>query len=193
MAHTALRELILESRAFTSLLGSVRLDGQRIPGAIEQRLPLLHLSDAPTFLRTVTVQAAHAAEDNGRTVDAVTLYHLAEEYDDVIRIINRALSEAIAIDFGQEPVQPFEPSTAAQASLPLTTTENPVVLAKNLISLYNGNQTYHSRIQPMNREACGVLLRMSEAKGLIETEKWAQALDVRVSISPVTKIEIRSS
>jgi nuclear pore complex protein Nup93 len=103
LCHEALRELVLETREFASLLGDIHTDGTRIKGAIEQRLKLIGLADQEDFLKTVTVQAAAVADDNGRTTDAVLLYHLAEDYDNVIAIINRALSEAVAAEIGQEP------------------------------------------------------------------------------------------
>ncbi|KAL8753507.1 MAG: hypothetical protein Q9199_004996, partial [Rusavskia elegans] len=91
LCHEALRELVLESREFAQLLGDIHKDGTRLKGTIEQRLNLIGLSDQEMFLKTVTVQAASVADDNGRTTDAVLLYHLAEDYDNVIVIVNRAL------------------------------------------------------------------------------------------------------
>ena len=195
LCHEALRELILETREFAELLGDIRADGTRIKGAIEQRLKLIGLADQEEFLRTVTLQAASVADDNGRTTDAVLLYHLAEDYDSVIVIINRALSDSIAIDIGQEQLrlQPLKPRTAPQpslqfqqqqpdgSSLSLTSVDNPGILAKNMISLYNANALYYQKIRPAHRDACGVLLRMSEVKAKVEAAQWAEALDVSFS------------
>ncbi len=191
LCHEALRELVLETREFAKLLGDIHSDGTRLKGAIEQRLRLIGLADQEEFLRTVTLQAASVADDNGRTTDAVLLYHLAENYDNVIAIINRALSEAIAVELGQEQMrlQPLKPRTATQqppnqkqqqiagSSLSLTSVDDPAVLAKNMISVYNANALYYQKIRAMNRDACGVLLRMSDAKGLVAAGQWAEALD----------------
>lgn len=193
LCHEALRELVLETREFAQLLGDIRSDGTRIRGAIEQRLRLIRLADQEEFLMTVTVQAASVADDNGRTTDAVLLYHLAEDYDNVIVIINRALSEAIAVDIGQQQLrlQPLKPRTPAPqgqmqqqqqqpdgSSLSLTSVDDPAVLARNMISLYNANALYYRKIRPANRDACGVLLRMSEVKSEVEAGQWTEALDV---------------
>jgi nuclear pore complex protein Nup93 len=188
LCHEALRELVLETREFASLLGDIRVDGTRFKGAIEQRLKLIGLADQEEFLKTVTVQAAVVADDNGRTTDAVLLYHLAEDYDNVTVVINRALSEAIATDIGQEPVrlQPSKQRATAQAgqqgqdrsSLSLTSVDDPAELARNMIGLYNVNAMYYRKIKPANREACGVLLRMHEAKSKVAAEQWDDALDV---------------
>lgn len=211
LCHEALRELVLETREFARLLGDIRADGQRIKGAIEKRLKLLKLADQEDFLGIVTRQAAVVADEHGRTTDAVLLYHLAEEYDNVIVIINRALSEAIAVDIGNDPVrlQPLKPRAQAQAqagqqqqqqqavdgagsSLSLTSVDDQVELARNMIGLYNQNALYYGKIKPANRDACGILLRMSEVKQRVEAGQWAEALDVS-RIRPLLSLSQRSS
>ena len=195
LCHEALRELVLETREFAKLLGDIHSDGTRLKGAIEQRLKLIGLADQEEFLQTVTLQAASVADDNGRTTDAVLLYHLAEDYDNVITIINRALSEAIVVEIGQEQLrlQPLKPRTTADqepnqqqqqrqkqqtgSSLSLTSIDDPALLARNMISVYNANALYYQKIRPINRDACGVLLRMSDAKALVAAGQWAEALD----------------
>lgn len=192
LCHEALRELVLETREFAQLLGDIRSDGTRLKGAIEQRLKLIGIADQEDFLKTVTIQAASVADDNGRTTDAVLLYHLAEDYDNVIQIINRALSEAIAVEIGEGELrlQPLKPRSDTQnqqqpapgSSLSLTSVDDPAMLARNMITLYNSNALYYQKIRGVNREACGILLRMSEAKAKVAAGQWAEALDVGSSI-----------
>ncbi|KAL4888530.1 Nup93/Nic96-domain-containing protein [Aspergillus ambiguus] len=189
VCHEALREFILETRDFAKLLGDIRADGTRIKGLIEQRISLIKLVDQKEFLRTITVQAAAVADDKGLITDAVLLYHLAEDYDRVIDIINRALSDSVAVELGGPALrlQPLRPRTEGQqsaeelaepgSSLSLTAVEDPVILAKNMIGLYNTNAMYYQRIRQVNRDACGLLLRMMEAKTEVESGKWTQALD----------------
>lgn len=184
VCHEALREFILETRDFAKLLGDIRSDGSRIKGLIEQRISLIKLVDQDEFLKTITLQAAAIADDKGLITDAVLLYHLAEDYDRVIDIINRALSDAVAVELGGPALklQPLRPRTddhelEAGGSLSLTTVDNPVVLARNMIGLYNANAMYYQRIRQVNRDACGLLLRMMEAKLEVEAAKWTPALD----------------
>ncbi|KAK2748205.1 hypothetical protein FQN55_004481 [Onygenales sp. PD_40] len=194
VCHEALREFILETRDFAKLLGDIRSDGTRIKGVIERRLRLIKLIDQDEFLKTITVQAAAVADDKGLIADAVLLYHLAEEYDNVISIINRALADAVAVDLGDSAMklQPLKPRSTQEDQLPqqtqeaapeqgsslsLTTVDDPVILAKNMIGLYNTNALYYQKIHQINRDACGLLLRTMEAKANVEAGKWAQALD----------------
>lgn len=199
LCHEALRELVLETREFARLLGDIKSNGTRLKGAIEERLELIGLADQEDFLKTVTVQAASVAEDNGRITDAVLLYHLTEDYETVISIINRALSEAIAVDIGQEQLrlQPLKPRAVAQqeqnqqlqqpdgSSLSLTSVDDPVVLAQNMITLYNNNNMYLMKIKRLSREACGVLLRLSTVKSKVAAGMWSEALDVSI-VLPLT-------
>ncbi|KAK2760360.1 hypothetical protein FQN54_002430 [Arachnomyces sp. PD_36] len=191
VCHEALREFILETRDFAKLLGDIRSDGTRIKGAIEQRLKLIKLVDQEEFLKTITVQAAAVADDKGLTADAVLLYHLAENYDNVIEIINRSLCDAVATDLGEASIrlQPLKPRSNQDgqqqqneayepgSSLSLTSVEDPVSLARNMIGLYNSNALYYQRIRQINRDACGLLMRTMEAKSKVEAGKWFAALD----------------
>jgi len=184
--HEALRELVLESREFAQLLGDVRSDGQRVKGAIEERIKLIGLIDSDDFMRTVIVQAASIADDNGRTTDSVLLYHLAGEYDNVMTIVNRALSEAIAVDVGQEQLSLLPSSSnvgdgTAQkhgVSVSLTAVDDPVALAKNMSTLYGNNSSYANKVSPKNKEICTLLLKMHVAKVRMQEEKWTEVLDV---------------
>lgn len=193
LCHEALRELVLETREFAQLLGDIRSDGTRLKGAVEKRLKLIHLVGQEEFLQTVTIQAASIANDNGRTNDAVLLYHLAEDYDNVIAIINHALSESIAVEIGQEEMrlQPLKPRTSSPvaqtqqqqepspgSSLSLISVDDPAELAGNMIAVYQSNALYYEKISPVNRDACAILLQLSSAKSKILQGQWAEALDV---------------
>ncbi|KAJ5565254.1 hypothetical protein N7513_001496 [Penicillium frequentans] len=201
VCHEALREFILETRDFAKLLGDIRADGTRITGIIEQRIELINLTDQDDFLKNITVQAAGVADDKGLITDAVLLYHLAENYDRVIDIINRALSESIAVELGgiMPKLQPLRPrveqgqdgqskdQSAPGSSLSLTTVDDPVVLGKNMILLYNSKPMYYDKIRPVSRDACGLLLCMMEAKIEVEAGRWAPALDAidKLNILPL--------
>jgi len=183
ICHDALRELVLTTREFTKLLGDVRADGTREKGAIEKRMRLIKLSDQDMFLNTITEQAAVQADDDGRAADAVLLYHLAEDYDTVVQILNKNLSSHIALDDGI----PFQglhaPNAAPGSSMSLASVDNPTQLAVNMLMVYKNNHIA-SKINARNREACGVLLQISEAKRQYEMGEWAACLSVCSSSPP---------
>ncbi|KUJ08569.1 NIC-domain-containing protein [Mollisia scopiformis] len=196
LCHEALRELVLESREFALLLGDMRNDGQRIRGVIEERMTLVGLNESGDFMRTITLQAASIADDNGRVTDAVLLYHLAGEYDSVINTINRALSEAIAVPIGQDPlrieplkaragVNPHEPEQGTESSL--TSIDDPVQLADTMREMYEAQAMFSSKVRTTNWEANRALLNMTVAKNKVERADFAGALDEirRLAILPL--------
>jgi nuclear pore complex protein Nup93 len=186
LCHDALRELVLESREFALLLGDIQHDGQRIKGVIEDRMKLIALEETDEFMRTITIQAASVADDNGRVTDAVLLYHLAEEYDNVVVIITRAMSEAVSVQIGQDQMrlQTLKPrsvpdSQRAQTnSLSLTSVDDPYILGKNMSDLYRSSSMYVSKIKEANQQACDILLTASMVKIFVEEGNWVGALDV---------------
>ncbi|KAK5074930.1 nuclear pore complex subunit [Lithohypha guttulata] len=183
--HECLRELCLETREFAALLGDIRGDGSRIAGAIEQRASIIRLDNHEQFLRFITSQAAAVADARGQTADAVLLYHLCDDFDNVIVVLNRALADAVAVELGDEPMslQPLKPrnsggstsDTASQASqsnssLSLTqSTSSPLELAHGITALYNSNAAYFGRISNQNRDTSERLMIMLSARAKIES------------------------
>ena len=192
LCYEALRELVLETREFSKLIGDIRPDGRRIRGAIEERGPLIALDREQDFIKTISLQAASYADDNGRTTDAVLLYHLAGDYDTVVAVVSRALSEAIALEIGEDPMrlQPVKPRVEGKSaeaepgsSLSLAALDDPVELARTMMTMYERDQMFLQQIRAPNRVACSILLQMSSIKGLVEQGNWPLCLDVRVPSS----------
>lgn len=197
LCHEALRELVLETREFSTLLGDVRSNGQTTPGLIQERVPLLKLQGENGLLNTITREAAKMADDNGRTNDAILLCHLAGEYDSVVAILNRALAEALSVELGQEPLrlEPLKPrltpadihlqqqqaSNLNSSSLSMLGTDDPVELAQQVISLYNDNGLWWKKVSQINRDTLGVLFQLNKAKKTIESQSYIEALDVSPS------------
>lgn len=183
--HEALREIVLESREFADLLGDMRSDGQRVKGIIEQRTNLIGLEEAGEFFKTITLQAASQADDSGRVTDAVLLYHLAEEYDNVIATLNRALAQAVNVPLGQ-PYEKLDPvkqrnapvTSSQQSTFSLSATDDPMEMARTVLVIYGANKMFVERVRPANLDACGKLLSIQKAKLYVEKCQWSMALDV---------------
>ena len=184
--HECLRQLCLETREFAQLLGDIRTDGTRIPGAIESQSRLIKLDTHTDFLNAVTIQAAAIADERSQVADAVLLYHLCEDYDNVVRVLNSTLADAVTLDLGESPMQlqplkprqeqpnqegASEPVVDPGSSLSLTqTTNSPRILAQNMTRLYDENALYYNRISPQNRKTCGILLQLLDARQCLETD-----------------------
>lgn len=166
LCHEALRELVLETKEFTVLLGKIGRDGARIPGVIEERQPLLHVRDEKEFLHTITEQAARRADEDGRIYDSILLYQLAEEYDIVITLVNSLLSDTLsASDLDQPLVGPDDNSET-----------DPVLLARRMASIYFDNAGISRQIHVKNKEICMLLLNISSIRELYFNKQWQETL-----------------
>ncbi|KAI0882417.1 Nup93/Nic96-domain-containing protein [Annulohypoxylon maeteangense] len=137
---------------FSKLIGDIRPDGHRITGLVEERASLIGLREEDDFVKT-----------NGRTTDAVLLYHLAADYDSVVTII------------GEDPMRlmPAQPGS----SLSLASIDDPIQLAMTMMSMYEKDAMFYTKIEDQNRVACHILLQMSDIKVLVEGSQWPEALD----------------
>jgi nuclear pore complex protein Nup93 len=199
LCHEALRELVLETREFSTLLGDVKSNGQTTPGVIQERVPLLKLQGENGLLNIITREAAKMADDNGRTNDAILLCHLAGEYDSVVSILNRALAEALSVEIGQEPLrlEPLKPRlTAAESqqqlqqrsdlnssSLSMLATDDPVELAQQVLALYDANSLWWRKVSQVNRDTIGILFQLNKAKKVVEAGSFMEALGVSPAVS----------
>ena len=195
LCHQALTEIVLETREFAQLLGDVRSDGLRIKGTIEQRLRLIGLESEADFLKHITLVAARTAEEHSRVTDAALLFHLSEDYDKVIQVVNEAMSVSMTTELGEQPTRltPLKPRNTdgqnhnaeqpQQSSLSLTALDDPILLARNMMSLYNSGQMYYSKLKDQNRHACMTLLRLADARQALEQHDWPLTIDVSLIVS----------
>ncbi|KAF9740234.1 hypothetical protein PMIN02_005854 [Paraphaeosphaeria minitans] len=193
ICHEALRELVLETREFATLLGDVRSNGHATDGLIKDRIKLIKLTDDDALINSITSLAARKADEAGRTNDAVLLNHLAEQYENVVSILCRALSEALSVEIGQtplrlEPLKPRLPAVeqqqvqAAGSSLSLLGTDDPVELTSRVSEMYDRNQLWHRNISQASRQTLEILFMLNRAKSVIETQQYTQALDIIQSL-----------
>ncbi|CCD23246.1 linker nucleoporin NIC96 NDAI_0B02110 [Naumovozyma dairenensis CBS 421] len=166
ICHEALRELVLDTKEFGILLGKINRDGTRIPGVLEERQDLLYLNDEKEFLRVITEQAAHKADEDGRTQDSLLLYQLAEEYDIVMSIVNGLLGSLLG---GSDLTQPLFTKDDNSET-------NPVLLASKLISIYNNNLEIAKKIHAKNKETCLLLLQIADIRKSYAENQWQYAL-----------------
>jgi nuclear pore complex protein Nup93 len=188
------------------LLGDLLNDGSRLPGAIEQRARLIRITTRDEFLRSITTQSAAVADQRGQIADAVLLYHLCDDYENVVKVLNRSLADAITLDLGESPaqLQPLKPrqaesgssSTAQNApasSLSLTrSSSSPVDLARDMISLYNANASYYNKIHQIERQTCTTLLSLLAIRADLEADppRYMTALEAlnELNVIPLSAV-----
>lgn len=166
ICHEALRELVLETKEFTILLGKISRDGTRIPGVIEERQPLLHLKDEKEYLRIITEQAARKADEDGRVNDSLLLYQLSGEYDIVVSIVNGLLSDILSNSDLNQPLLIDNDNSET----------NPILLAKKLILIYIDNLEIAKQVQTKNKETCILLLNLVKVRKTFLANQWQNTL-----------------
>lgn len=166
LCHEALRELILETKEFTLLLGKISRDGTRIPGVIEERMPLLHLRDENEFLRVITEQAARKADEDGRVNDSLLLYQLSGEYDIVLSIANGLLGDILSNSDITQPLYIEGDNTET----------NPILLAQKLMVIYVDNLEISKKVSSKNTETCLFLLKLVHIRMTYLDNQWQNAL-----------------
>ncbi|KAK9463740.1 Nup93/Nic96-domain-containing protein [Lipomyces oligophaga] len=181
LCHEAIREMVLETREFSKLLGDVRSDGRREPGVIERKMALIRITNETDFLQTITQQAALQADQDGRVANAILLYHLSEEYDTVMKIVNKTLGELLAVvDLTLE-------SGISGTSLSLAGKDSASKVVDEVIQVYFRNSEILSHLSPVNREACKMLIGIRDARLAYEEGDWESCLTniIHVNVLPL--------
>ncbi|WWC58422.1 uncharacterized protein I303_100962 [Kwoniella dejecticola CBS 10117] len=94
------RDIVLSSKSWSKLLGSVRADGTKETGLIEKDLKLLKLADEADYLKNVVLSAAEQSLLDSSLIDSIELYHLAGNYDKVIQSVNKSLGQSLSSSSG---------------------------------------------------------------------------------------------
>ncbi|SSD61934.1 related to Nucleoporin NIC96 [Saccharomycodes ludwigii] len=187
--HEMLRELVLSTKEFSILLGRVNnKDGTRVPGILELRYPLMKLKDKDEFLHTITERAARKADESGRVEDSLLLYQLSEEYDIVISIVNKNLSDLLSgFDYLQKHQQ-------QELLWEETDDTNMITIASQLSEIYlnNSNLQITSKISSKNKETLLTLLKLVDIWRLFCNDEWQICLDLlnQVDLIPVFADEV---
>lgn len=166
LCHEALMELILETKEFTILLGKINRDGTRIPGIIEERLPLLFLKNEEDFLHKITENAARRADEDGRLHDSLLLYQLSEEYNIVVTIVNSMLSDLLSNTDLDQPLVTQDDNNET----------NTILIAKKLLSIYMENLEISKKVRSKNKETCILFLKIADARRTFHARQWQNAL-----------------
>ncbi|OZJ05272.1 hypothetical protein BZG36_01960 [Bifiguratus adelaidae] len=165
LCHRYIRDLILESREFVTLLGEDRPEG-RVPGVIEKYLDLIKIANTREFLNQITKQAAEKSNVDGRFKDAVAMYNLAEDYNSVVAVINKHLGDALL-----RPNMKWS-STASEGSA-----EDVKNQAEMIMKYYEKDAYKWSQITDQNRETCVQLCLLLQAMKKYAEGEYSSALE----------------
>ncbi|TIA94364.1 hypothetical protein E3P81_00121 [Wallemia ichthyophaga] len=159
LCHAYIKDLVLETRAYTELVGEIKPDGTKLQGMIEKDLSLISLDNQRDFLVNIVKASAHKAELEKRTRDAILLYNLSEEYNKVILVLCHELGLSLYSN----------PNDRSQDEL--------FELSNNILSHYKRDARIAHRVDKNNRETLQVLLKLKEILKHYEQSQLDFALD----------------
>ena len=168
-----IRDLVLDSGAFAELLGTIKTDGTRVPGAIERDIKLAHIPDERSYLLGIVKVAASRTSSQQRLSDAIILYNLAEDYDTVVAVLNKALGASLS-----QPASSNGTASGEATSIGFGAEQDISSFANGILDHYQKDLGKWNRVGEKNRETCRVLLRLKEAFLFYQEGRLEQALEV---------------
>lgn len=174
LCHETLQELILETRKFPELVGDAQDGGPQ--GAIDARRELIGLADKKKYLHVIAYGSAVKADDDGRVLDAILLYHLAECDDKVLQMVNHALGQTLA---SAELGQPLASTPGDPLVSGFTSNSDPVQLARNLLRLQQQNMGVRPETTASTssrRQTTATLLLIAEAIDLLAEKRYSECV-----------------
>jgi nuclear pore complex protein Nup93 len=136
------------------LLGSIRQDGTRLPGMVQEYGNLIGITCADDFHAAITREAAATCDYSGRYVDSIKLYDLAGGQDQAIfTILNKRLGEDLEkLHTISGPVHHqgirgvhTSPSKRNANTIIPNATQELIGIAKEILSRYTKNTSASSR------------------------------------------------
>lgn len=173
--HEALRELILISREFGLLLGELdQVNGDKVPGILETQRSLINLPNLESFYHQIVEVSASRCEEEGRIFDALRLYQLCQEYNTVVTLINKFLSEVVSMTELDKPLlTKAEYRTPTGELKPEETIDNNIILlSRHIMTVFGNNSFILSKISPKQREMAEILLQIVDLREQFISKDW---------------------
>ncbi|KAG0217126.1 hypothetical protein BGX33_011329 [Mortierella sp. NVP41] len=161
LCHSYIKELVLQAKDYTTLLGSAAAPGMKTPGVIERYLPLIKIADSHQFVKDITVAAAQSKAKEGRVADAIQLYRIAESYNQVVELLNRQLAEFVS-----------NPGLANTGEAGLD-----IPSIRRLVTEFSSPKI-SGQIMAKNSETCNTLLKLIEFTEYYDRGNYVPALGV---------------
>lgn len=190
--HEALRELILITREFGLLLGELdQTNGQVTPGILEKQRALIGLENIQKFYQQIVAVSAKRCEEDGRVFDALRLYQLCQEYNTVVSLINKYLSELLSMTELDKPLlSKGEYRTPTGELKPEETIDNNLILySQHTMSVFNNNGLILGKISKEEKEINGYLLPIIGIREKFVNKDWHGTLAAIKNLALVPIVE----
>ncbi|CAA20788.1 nucleoporin Npp106 [Schizosaccharomyces pombe] len=179
--------LLLQSHEFSKFLGDIKPDTERTTGLLDLYLRLIPFDH--DSLQKLYLEGAREADDDGRFGDSIILYHLLGDYDTVIGVAIKNLSQSI-VSRGLWSIDSKE-SKNMHISSNVVASEAPDALAANLLAMYESNPKKSAKVSATNKKALKVLLKVVKVQKLYGQEKWDEVLQLieHLDLLPINEVQ----
>lgn len=207
--HEALRELILLSREFGLLLGELNpQNGEKLRGILEDQRSLIGLPQLTAFHREIVGVSASRCEEEGRIFDALQLYQLSQDYDTVVRMINKILSEVLTMSEVDKSLLSNGDYQSATDDLKNNNNNNNnntdsegniIVLSKRIMGMFGNNNRIMEQVSESNKDVNKQLLAILDIREQFAAKDWrgtlasTQKLPFLSSLASTDFVDIRTS
>lgn len=177
--HEALRELILVTREFSLLLGELNpQNGEKLQGILEDQRSLIELPNLEDFHREIAGVSASRCEEEGRTFDALQLYQLSQDYDTVVKMINKILSEVLTmLELDKSLLSKGDYKAASENQKSKNDFDgNIIVLSNQIMSMFRNNSRIMEQITESNKEVNAQLLSILDIREQFAAKDWSGSL-----------------
>lgn len=178
-----LRQLILVTREFSMLLGELNeFNGEKIPGLLEQQRLLIKLENLHDFNLKITEICAIRCEEEGRIFDALILYQSCEEYNTVVGLINKLLSELISTtDLNKPLVKQGNYSSGndneSDNNNQDTIQNNIVLLSQHIIKVFMNSSHILEKVTSEVKQTNQILLPIVEIRQTFILKDWRKVIE----------------
>lgn len=190
--HEALRELILVSREFGLLLGELNAtNGEKSPGILEKQRSLINLAEIQSFYQQIVAVSAKRCEDEGRIFDALRLYQLCQEYNTVVSLINKYLSEILSMTELDKPLlsKGEYRTPTGEFKAEETVDNNLILFSKHTMAVFNNNGFILEKITKKEKDINGFLLPIVDIREKFVNKDWQGTLAAVKDLSLVPIVE----
>ncbi|KAH8923844.1 hypothetical protein BT69DRAFT_129386 [Atractiella rhizophila] len=159
-----IKGLVVETSDSSALVGQILPNGDKREGQLQKDIALLPTDGGSHFLKEVINAAAERAEEEKRFSDAIHLYHLSEDYDAMISVLN--------IELGNSLSRPLRNDGMGVEDETLS-------LAKGILGYVQSSATIMANLKRVNKETAEILIQLCDVLTLFERAEYQEALNLQ--------------
>lgn len=187
--HETIFEILGETTSkYPQILGSFKNDSSRSPGVLFLFRSLIHIYSERDFMEKVVNVAANNAERAGKFTDAIQLYHLSQDCNKVISLVNRRMgNHKIDINLGDNLLQRrmegdnfvVDSDSREQQidpNVPLLDSSSTLASAEQILAYYLGDAKIRISLDQKIVATCSTLIQLTKVFSAAQQQNYELAI-----------------